>query len=534
MDFEHKKIACLLITHLGIKEETLRHPELLDRDLILYTQSDSQSSRISSIRPVVFDVSKGVNGVSIGMPLALASRRHPDSVFIQANLVSYGKVFAEVVSKLEKIVPAVQVDGLGKVYMDITRISEVFNSKKITSLEMNDAEICSRILRSVPNYLQARVGIAHGKFPSYLAALSTNPGGATRVAPQKDHGDITQITSDFISSFSVDHLPIEWKKISALHRFGIHNIGDLASYDLGMIQARFGLGVSKVWELAKGIDTDRVPITKRCDEVSEYISLPFASTSKEVLLTAIDSILHKAYRRPELKSRYASEFLLECSILNAPGWSKNIVLKEPAGSSQAASFSIRSIFSTLDLPGPIEDVAMSISKFSGEFGIQSRAFTDSREDSQKLAERFVRIDRQIQSKMNSVNSLYRIVEIDSAHPLPEMRAVKVSIDLSSSNSVLPTNMPEEIKVLESNGVPVSIAMPSRNKTIGITNINISARPLDMWKIDLWWMPVPVKRIYYLLQTDAHNLVTVFKDLSHSAYASSPTSINGSRWYRQNY
>ena len=244
--------------------------------------------------------------------------------------------------------------------------------------------------------------------------------------------------------------------------------------------------------------------------------------------------MHKAYRRPELKSRYASEFSLECSILNAPGWSKNIVLKEPAGSSHAASFSIRSIFSTLDLPGPIEDVAMSISRFSGEFGIQSRAFTDSREDSQKLAERFVRIDRQLQSKINSVNSLYRIVEIDSAHPLPEMRAVRVSIDPSSSNSVLPTNMPEEIKVLESNGVPVSIAMPSRNKTIGITNINISARPLDMWKIDLWWMPVPVKRIYYLLQTDNHNLVTVFKDLSHSAYTSPSTSVNGSRWYRQNY
>ena len=534
MNFEHKKIACLLITHLGIKEEILRHPELVDRELILYTQGDSRSSRISSIRPVVFDVSKNVNGVPIGMPLTVAARRHPSSVFIQANLVSYGKVFAEVVSKLDKIVPAVQVDGLGKVYMDITRISQGFNSKKIISTEVNDAEICSRILRFVPNYLQPRVGIAHGKFPSYLAALSTNPGGATRVAPQRDRDDIIRITSDFISSFSVDYLPIERKIISALHRFGIHNMGDLASYDLGMIQARFGPGVSKAWKLAKGIDTDRVPIAKKCDEVSEYISLPFASSSKEVLLTAIDSILHKAYRRSELKGRYASEFSLECSIINASDWSKDIVLKEPAGSPHAASFSIRSIFSTLDLPGPIEDVAMSISRFSGEFGIQSRAFMDSREDSQKLAERFIRIDRQLQSKMNSVNSLYRIVEIDSAHPLPEMRAVKVSVDPSSSNSVLPTNMPEEIKVLESNGIPVSIAMPSRNKTIGMTNISITARPVDTWKIDLWWMPVPVKRVYYVLQTDTHRLVTVFKDLSDDICTSSPMSVNGSRWYRQNY
>ena len=136
--------------------------------------------------------------------------------------------------------------------------------------------------------------------------------------------------------------------------------------------------------------------------------------------------------------------------------------------------------------------------------------------------------------MNSVNSLYRIVEIDSVHPLPEMRAVKVSIDLSSSNSVLPTNMPEEIKVLESNGIPVSIEMPSRNKTIGMTNISIPARPVDTWKIDLWWMPVPVKRVYYVLQTDTHRLVTVFKDLSDDICASSPMSVNGSRWYRQNY
>ena len=534
MNSEPKKIACLLITHLGIKDEIRRHPELADRDLILYTQSDSRVSRISSVRPVVFDVSKSVNDVPVGMPLAVATRRYPDSVVIQANVSSYGKVFAEIVSKLEKIVPAVQVEGLGKAYMDISRISRISHTKMINSAGVNDAEISSRILRYVPNYLQPRLGIAHGKFPSYLAAASTNSGGATRVVAQKNGDDITRITSDFVSSFSIDHLPIEWKIIAALHRFGIHNMSDLASYDLGILQARFGAKISRVWQLAKGIDIDRVPIGKKRDDVYEYISLPFASSSKEVLLTAIDSILHKAYRRPELKGRYASEFLLECSIFNAPVWSKNIVLKEPAGTSSRASFSIRSIFSAWDLPGPIEDVAMSISRFSGESGIQLRAFTDSREDSQTISEMFVRIDRQMQSKMNGINSLYRIVEIDSVHPLPEMRAVKVAVDSSSSSSVLPTNMPEEIKVFESNGIPISIAVPSRNKAIGMTSIPTSVRPVDMWKIDLWWMPVPVKRVYYVLQTDALSLITVFKDLSEDICESSPVNVSGSRWYRQNY
>ena len=97
MNSEPKKIACLLITHLGIKDEIRRHPELADRDLILYTQSDSRVSRISSVRPVVFDVSKSVNDVPVGMPLAVATRRYPDSVVIQANVSSYGKVFAEIV-----------------------------------------------------------------------------------------------------------------------------------------------------------------------------------------------------------------------------------------------------------------------------------------------------------------------------------------------------------------------------------------------------------------------------------------------------
>ena len=108
--------------------------------------------------------------------------------------------------------------------------------------------------------------------------------------------------------------------------------------------------------------------------------------------------------------------------------------------------------------------------------------------------------------------------------------IPYSVDSSSSSSVLPTNMPEEIKVFESNGIPISIAVPSRNKAIGMTSIPTSVRPVDMWKIDLWWMPVPVKRVYYVLQTDALSLITVFKDLCES----SPVNVSGSRWYRQNY
>ena len=78
------------------------------------------------------------------------------------------------------------------------------------------------------------------------------------------------------------------------------------------------------------------------------------------------------------------------------------------------------------------------------------------------------------------------------------------------------NLPKPISVVESNGVPVLISLTK--------NLRLSERVkvVDIWKIDLWWMPTPVSRTYYVIKFDSGRVMTVFQDML------------GHGWYFQNY
>ena len=514
------KIACLLITHLGIKDEMRRRPDLVGRNIILYRpDSGARSAKTlgRSIKSVVFDVSSGVSGIPGGMPLSAALSKSPDSIVLQADLERYRKVFARIMSDLRRIAPAVQGAGLGKVFVDMTGLEYMYGG---------EAKVVTRMLETAPSLFHPRVGIAKGKFPAYVAALSSDPGRATKI-PDNPTG-----TADFLASFPVDVLPVGWQMIMELHRFAIHTLGELAAQDLGNLQTRFGPGGRKSWELARGIDPDRVIELKKNDVDDEYVTLPFAYASREVLFTAVDALLRRAYTRPGLKGKYALKFLLKCTVVGSRPWSREIVIKEAAASASAASFSIRSVLSDIELPGLIEDVALSVSGFMGEHGVQARAFTDVREQIQDRLNRLAKVDRHLQAKTGGRKSLYRVVEVDPIHPVPEMRFVQVPVDPLSVESVRSINMPEEVKVGESKGIPVSVALPGKG------SVTVRARAVDMWKMDLWWLHRPVRRVYYVLKLDGSAPLTVFRDtLGERGLITEKhreTAVTGHRWYRQDY
>jgi len=514
------EIACLVITHLGMKYELWRRPALSDRNVILHVSDSDYKVSVSkrkSLKPKVFDTSRGIMGIPVGMPIPLAVSKYPDAVLLKADIQRYKKIFGRVISNLEKISPSVEEDGLGKAYLDMTSLGHLYGG---------DAKVVSRILDAVPDFLQPRVGIAEGKFTAYLAAANSQQGRASK-APK----GAVEVTN-FLSPFSVDMLPVSWKTIVALHRFGIHTMGDIVAHEIGSLQARFGYEGGRAWKLSQGISTDIIVTPKRECVISEYVSLPFASSSREVLFAATDTLLRRAYARTGLKGRYANSFSLVCSITGDSVWSKEVIVKEPSGSASSASFSLRSILAEVDLPGPIEDVTLVVSDFTGEHGRQARAFSNVREDTKERMGRLVRMDHHLQVKNRSANSLYQVVNIDLDHPVPEMRSVQVSIDPESTDVVRNLNLPERIDVEESGGIPVSISFIRKEHG------SIKVKAVDMWKMDLWWMAIPIRRIYFLLMSENYGPFTVFKDESRGG-----EYINGSNerafftkycWYRQSY
>ena len=136
------KIGCLIITHMGIKAELNRRPNLNARNLILYSAEGSGP-------PSVFDVSRGITGISCGMPLNEAISRSSGAIIMRADLRYYTKLFARIASDLRKIFSHVEEDGLGKVYFNMEGVNRIYGG---------EVKAISRVLNMVPEFFQARAG----------------------------------------------------------------------------------------------------------------------------------------------------------------------------------------------------------------------------------------------------------------------------------------------------------------------------------------------------------------------------------------
>ena len=486
------KTGCLVITHMGIKAELRRRPDLNGKDLILYS-----GERLGY--PLVFDVSQNITNISRGMPLTEAVSRYSGAVIMKADIRYYTRLFARIVSDLKRMFSHVEEDGLGKVYFNMIGVDNMYGG---------EVKAISRVLNMIPEFFQARAGIASTKFVSYIAAISSQINSATKVS-----GHSSEIAT-FLAPFSVDMLPVSQKVISDFKKFGISTIGDLTSHDLNHIGSRFGVEAYSAWQLASGNSFSPVVTKNEENNVSECISLPFESNLQEIVFTAIDILLKRLYDVPPLKGKYASEFVLRCDLYKNTTWVKNIVTREPVSTPSSALLSIRNILGEFDLPGFVERVSLTVSGFSNEHGTQSRIFSDHGDSNNEYFDQLINVDKSLQMKMAGAKSIYRIMVIDDCHPIPEMRAIQVPLSSNAPEDMKALNLPIPVVVKESKGLPVSVFVSPQ----GELDIEIE----DIWKIDFWWMVNPVRRIYYSLRLDNDETITVFKDAITT------------RWYCQNY
>ena len=105
------------------------------------------------------------------------------------------------------------------------------------------------LLRSLPEYLRPRIGAGDGKFPAFVAALTSDAPGVARVPAD---------AATFLAQHSPDLLPVDPEVRSRMHRFGLHTMGERRSHAPGVAPGTsWGRG-RRAWELSHGIDHDPV------------------------------------------------------------------------------------------------------------------------------------------------------------------------------------------------------------------------------------------------------------------------------------
>ena len=115
------------------------------------------------------------SGVRQGMPLEQALSLHGGTRVLEADEPHYREVFNEVLAALQGVSDRVEVAELGTAYVGLGGLEGMYGG---------EARLARALLNAVSPDMEPRVGLAHGKFPAYVAAKVSTPHGAFRVPVQ--------------------------------------------------------------------------------------------------------------------------------------------------------------------------------------------------------------------------------------------------------------------------------------------------------------------------------------------------------------
>lgn len=383
------KIACILLNHFPYKVETKRNPDLTKKPFIII-QSHAHKN-------IVLDVSPTETNVIPGMSLQEAAFISSDIVHVEADMKTYQKEFDDILLNLSARFPDIEASELGCIYISIEGLNYVYGT---------DESLMDTMLSNVPAYIQPSIGISKGKFPAYLAALSTEPGAIF------DTGDKVQT---FLSKWPIDVLPIDQKTKHLLHGFGLDSLGKLGAHPLGPIQAQFGEAGKIIWLLAHGVDNRIIKPHIHEESFTECLTLSNPTSLITTLNVTIDTLLRKLFSNPRINGKYARLAFVKCILNNGHIWQRRMLFKTPAGNSHDALSVIKSSMSTIKLSGLVEELCITLGKVGGETGKQGSLFRE------------VRKHDQITSAIEQINisqgknHIYQMVEVEPWSRIPERR-----------------------------------------------------------------------------------------------------------------
>ena len=391
------KIACVLTTHLPVKSELRRHANLRGKPVIV--------TRSSGSKQLVLDSSPEARGVTSGMPLQEALSHCKGATLIEADEPHYHEVFDMVMDLLVQRSPLVEKAELGCAYVGLDGLESMY---------CGEARLVTSLLQAAPHDLSPRIGLAEGKFPAYVAAILSGPGQATRVPDD---------VAGFLRELSVNLLPISWENKGRLRRFGLHSMGQLASLPIGSVQAQFGVEGKRAWELSSGIDRSPLVPYEREETVNEYLAFPSPVITLHGLLVAIETLLGRAFAHTALRGKGVRTATIESRVLRKPPWTRRFAFKEAVSTKEKALFSLKSLVETVSIPGPLEDMELTLSGFTGESGVQASLLSDVRRQEQ-LREMM----RQLQARLGCKPPIYRVREMEPWSRIPERRHVLAQFD----------------------------------------------------------------------------------------------------------
>ena len=215
----------------------------------------------------------------------------------------------------------------------------------------------------------------------------------------------------------------------------------------------------RAWELSNGIDVRPLVPLKQEESVAEHIALPFASASMELLLTAVDNLLSRAYARPGMQGRYAGGVVMECVLYRAQPWRKEFRFKQAVGDWRQVSRIVRGRLESDHPQGPGGGADV------GVVG-HHRGIWNAVEPAGRRAGRPGAAAGRGGTPVAGLDGWQTrpvpVAQVAPWHPAPEMQAMRVPVEPSGTSEMRPLSLPSPVAVQEGpEGEPAAVLLGER-------------------------------------------------------------------------
>ena len=399
-----QKTLCVHIPNCMWQIELLLNPKLFNTDVIVSAHNyEVKKQKSVSIKNYVISSSPNIN-IDVGTPLEDVIHTYENAHIIHRNINTYNRIFIDFIKHVTSIVPNVEISDIGTIYMDINNLDNIYE---------NEYDIVKTI-RLRCGSLIIKIGLGDTKWAAYIASITA----------KKDFGYINKITGNVsknISSLPIEILPINLLK--QLKFFNFNKIKDISETPIGALQSQFGPYGKLAWELSNGIDKDTVKQYKTNAVVSKSLNFSHPTTDLQILLNGVSILLSRAYLDPTMKYKYIRKINIHAEIYGNLKWAHNITFKDSESNQSRALMAIKNRINLSKIPGPIENLTLSILGTPNEFGKQISMISETKQKID-LDESLVKL----QASTGKNLPLYRIAGIQPSSRIPERRYALIQLN----------------------------------------------------------------------------------------------------------
>src|SRR5690348_3244201 len=217
-----------------VSVEELFDPSLKGKPVVVGGQADQ--------RGVVAAASYAARkyGVHSAMPLRTAGKLCPHAIFVEGHPARYRECSKQVFAVLNRFSPAVEMASIDEAYLDLT------GTDRLHGPPLRAAHTLHETIK-LETFLNCSLGLASSRLVAKVCSDQAKPNGVLWVLPGQE--------AEFLAPLDVRKIPGVGKSTEeALHRIGIHRVGDLAGLDEAFLAQRFGKWGLALAGKAKGKD----------------------------------------------------------------------------------------------------------------------------------------------------------------------------------------------------------------------------------------------------------------------------------------